>query len=118
MGERDRLRDENEKLAADLGEEPKMCANTEDTEALVEQIKSLKGENDRLRKMQAATNAAGRKSRRNWASDSNRNKIFIHDHHTCFGYSFNPVFHSKQVKLLRYDDTTSTDHFDYCRLNL
>ena len=48
QGERDRLRDENEKLAADLGEEPMMCANTEDAEALVEQIKSLKGENDRF----------------------------------------------------------------------
>jgi len=48
-GERDRLRDENVKLAASAGEEPMLCADTEDNELLVEQIKELKSENDRLR---------------------------------------------------------------------
>jgi len=48
-GERDRLREENIKLAAAAGEEPMMCASTENPDVLVEQIKSLKGENDRLR---------------------------------------------------------------------
>jgi len=51
-GERDRLKEENQKLAADVGEEPMLCADTEDSDALVEQIKGLKGENDRLREMQ------------------------------------------------------------------
>lgn len=48
-GERDRLRDENVKLAASAGEEPMLCADTEDNEMLVAQIKELKSENDRLR---------------------------------------------------------------------
>merc|ERR1712151_758558 len=51
-GERDRLKEENQKLAADVGEDPMYCADTEDNDALVEQIKGLKGENDRLREMQ------------------------------------------------------------------
>jgi len=51
-GERDRLKEENQKLAADVGQEPMLCADTEDSDALVEQIKGLKGENDRLREMQ------------------------------------------------------------------
>ena len=48
QGERDRLKDENEKLAADVNEDPMYCADTEDNDALVEQIKGLKGENDRF----------------------------------------------------------------------
>merc|ERR1711939_40373 len=48
-GERDRLKEENQQLAADVGEEPMFCADTADNEALVEQIKGLKSENDRLR---------------------------------------------------------------------
>ena len=51
-GARDRLQKQNQKLAADVGEEPMLCADTEDSDALVEQIKGLKGENDRLREMQ------------------------------------------------------------------
>merc|ERR1712224_88182 len=47
--ERDRLKDENEELAADVGEEAMVCADTADPDVLVTQIKSLKGENDRLR---------------------------------------------------------------------
>jgi len=63
--ERDRLKDENEKLAAEVGEEPMMCANTEDPDVLVEQIKSLKGENDRLRDMQSGNKVrTGRKKKK------------------------------------------------------
>ena len=47
QAERDRLRDENESLASKKGEEPLVCAGTDDPEVLVEQIKSLKNENDR-----------------------------------------------------------------------
>lgn len=54
-GERDRLREENVKLAASAGEEPMMCASTENPDVLVEQIKNLKGENDRLRESATQT---------------------------------------------------------------
>merc|ERR1712048_339242 len=56
-GERDRLQEENRKLAAAVGEEPMLCADTEDTEALVGQIKGLKTENDRLREIQSTDNS-------------------------------------------------------------
>merc|ERR1712150_105920 len=63
--ERDRLKEENEKLAADLGEEPFPCAATEDPDVLVEQIKSLKGENDRLREaQQSRQNKRGRRQKK------------------------------------------------------
>merc|ERR1712176_924723 len=64
-GERDRLKEENEKLAADVGEEPMVCASTEDPDVLVGQIKSLKGENDRLREMQESRNNKRRKKKNN-----------------------------------------------------
>jgi len=38
----------NKKLAAEVGESPMECASTDDPDSLVEQIKSLKGENDRF----------------------------------------------------------------------
>lgn len=60
-GERDRLREENVKLAADAGEEPMVCAETEDNDLLVEQIKELKGENDRLRDANNRKNKRKRK---------------------------------------------------------
>merc|ERR1712230_168012 len=56
-GERDRLQEENQKLAAAVGEDPMLCADTEDTEALVGQIKRLKTENDRLREIQSTDNS-------------------------------------------------------------
>merc|ERR1712210_368724 len=62
-GERDRLKEENQKLAADVGEDPMYCADTEDNDALVEQIKGLKGENDRLREMQDSSK--NKRTRRN-----------------------------------------------------
>merc|ERR1711939_359683 len=63
--ERDRLKDENEKLAGDVGEDPMTCADTEDPDVLVEQINSLKFENERLRDMQSGTKAhAGRKKKK------------------------------------------------------
>merc|ERR1711939_431454 len=62
-GERDRLKEENQKLAAEVGEDPMFCADTEDTDALVNQIKGLKGENDRLREMQDSSN--NKRTRRN-----------------------------------------------------
>merc|ERR1712151_7231 len=63
-GERDRLKEENQKLAAAVGEEPMLCADTEDSDALVEQIKRLKTENDRLREMQSTDNNSKRANRR------------------------------------------------------
>lgn len=62
-GERDRLKDENQKLAAEVGEDPMYCADTEDNDALVTQIKGLKGENDRLREMQESS--SNKRTRRN-----------------------------------------------------
>jgi len=62
-GERDRLQEENQKLAAEVGEDPMFCADTEDTDALVTQIKGLKGENDRLREMQESS--SNKRTRRN-----------------------------------------------------
>merc|ERR1711862_279768 len=62
-GERDRLKDENQKLAAEVGEDPMYCAETEDTDALVTQIKGLKGHNDRLREMQESS--SNKRTRRN-----------------------------------------------------
>merc|ERR1712183_1123917 len=62
-GERDRLKEENQKLAAEVGEDPMYCADTEDNDALVEQIKGLKGENDRLREMQDSSK--NKRTRRN-----------------------------------------------------
>ena len=38
----------NKKLAEEVGECPMECAMTEDQDVLIEQIKSLKGENDRF----------------------------------------------------------------------
>merc|ERR1711939_230619 len=67
-GERDRLKEENQKLAADVGEEPMLCADTEDSDALVEQIKGLKGENDRLREMQQS-NSSKRNRRKKKKAD-------------------------------------------------
>merc|ERR1711939_778884 len=67
-GERDRLKEENQKLAADVGEEPMFCADTEDNDALVEQIKGLKGENDRLREMQQS-NSSKRNRRKKKKAD-------------------------------------------------
>lgn len=63
-GERDRLKEENQKLSADVGEEPMFCANTEDNDALVEQIKGLKTENDRLREMQSTDNSKRRRKKK------------------------------------------------------
>ena len=63
-GERDRLKEENQKLAADVGEEPMFCADTEDNDALVGQIKGFKTENDRLREMQSTDNNSKRANRR------------------------------------------------------
>jgi len=63
-GERDRLKDENEKLAAEVGEEPMDCATTEDPDLLVEQIKSLKGENDRLREMSSSRSNKRKKKKK------------------------------------------------------
>jgi len=63
-GERDRLKEENQKLAADVGEEPMLCADTEDNDALVGQIKGFKTENDRLREMQSTDNNSKRANRR------------------------------------------------------
>jgi uncharacterized membrane protein len=62
--ERDRLKEENEKLAADVGEDPLFLASTEDPDVLVEQIKSLKGENDRLRDMQQSGTNTRRKKKK------------------------------------------------------
>jgi len=56
-GERDRLQEENRNLAAAVGEEPMLCADTKDSDALVEQIKGLKTENDRLREIQSTDNS-------------------------------------------------------------
>merc|ERR1719337_421685 len=63
-GECDRLKEENQKLAADVGEEPMLCADTEDNDALVGQIKGFKTENDRLREMQSTDNNSKRANRR------------------------------------------------------
>jgi len=45
----------NKKLAEEVGESPMECAMTEDQDVLIEQIKSLKAENDRLRDLQSQT---------------------------------------------------------------
>merc|ERR1712224_252460 len=55
LGERDELIEVNKKLAEEVGESPMECATTEDQDVLIEQIKSLKGENDRLRDLQSQT---------------------------------------------------------------
>jgi len=51
----------NKKLAAEVGESPMECASTDDPDSLVEQIKSLKGENDRLRDLQSQTSQRPKK---------------------------------------------------------
>jgi len=61
QAERDDLMEINKKLAADVGEEPMECASTDDPDSLVEQIKSLKGENDRLRDLQSQTSQRPKK---------------------------------------------------------
>jgi len=55
LGERDELIEVNKKLAEEVGESPMECAMTEDQDVLIEQIKGLKGENDRLRDLQSQT---------------------------------------------------------------
>merc|ERR1712119_6954 len=62
-GERDRLKEENQKLAADVGEEPMLCADTAGNDALVAQIKGLKTENDRLREIQSTGNSKRRRKK-------------------------------------------------------
>jgi len=61
LGERDDLLEINKKLAAEVGESPMECASTDDPDSLVEQIKSLKGENDRLRDLQSQTSQRPKK---------------------------------------------------------
>merc|ERR1712048_811461 len=55
QAERDDLMEVNKKLAGEVGEEPMECASTDETDLLVEQIKGLKSENDRLRDLQSQT---------------------------------------------------------------
>jgi len=64
LGERDELIEVNRKLAEDVGESPMECAMTEDQDVLIEQIKGLKGENDRLRDLQSQTRKRNKKSKK------------------------------------------------------
>ena len=63
-GERDRLKEENQKLAADVGEEPMIFADTADIDVIVAQIKNLKIDNERLRKIQSTGNSKRRRKRK------------------------------------------------------
>jgi len=62
--ERDRLQEKNQKLADDVGEEPMLCAGTEDLDALIEQIKGLKIKNDCLRETQESNSLPKKKCNR------------------------------------------------------
>ena len=67
-GERDRLQKQNQKLAADVGEEPMLCADTEGLSALAKQIKDLKDKNDRLHEKQQSNGSKPNQKKKAYGS--------------------------------------------------